>query len=692
MLAVDSETTGTDLEHGARPFFITLCYDDGEQLWYEWDVDPLTRLPKVVDRDVQELTGLFKRASGWGKFDGKVAERHTLVLQNAKFDCSALATVGVTNFPWEQVHDTLIAGHLLASNQPHDLTSMVLQYLGWDIQPYEDKLEKACKQARHLARKHFPNWRIAKEGLPEMPSAKSGKGKTERGAEDEAPWKFDTWLPKTIARELGYEEGHPWYTVLQEYANTDSATTVALWKVQKQELLKRGLWEIYLERRKLLPIVQRMQQRGVTVSGDRLEELKQKYEYESGQAGRICVNIAASLGYELNLPKGASNNKSLVEFCFGPLNLPPVKRSNKTGNPSLDKYVLEEYEATLPPNSKALTFIRQLRGKRARDTARTYLNSYKRMWLPMDGEPGWYRLHPSLNPTGTDTLRMSCSNPNGQNISKKEDFNLRYAFGPAPGREWWSLDYENLELRLPAYESGEQAMITLFERPDDPPYFGSYHLLNASLVYPDLFWPLAEDKGAFKKKYASTWYQWIKNAGFALIYGCQKAKFDATAHKAGAYDLLKANMQELFRLSDHWVQFANKHGYVETMPDKTVDPNKGYPVMCSRTEWGKINPTVPLNYHIQSTACWIAAKAMVRCEEQLNQWTREDPRGYHMALQVHDEIVFDFPYAEGTGNTPKAIRIKELMEMSGNDVGIPLKVAVTYNPHNWSEGADPLAA
>ena len=52
----------------------------------------------------------------------------------------------------------------------------------------------------------------------------------------------------------------------------------------------------------------------------------------------------------------------------------------------------------------------------------------------------WRKLHTSLNMCGTDTLRWSSNNPNSQNISKKEGFNLRYAFGPAPGREWWSLD------------------------------------------------------------------------------------------------------------------------------------------------------------------------------------------------------------------------------------------------------------
>ena len=51
MLALDCETTGLDLRHGAKPFFVSICNVSGYQEWYEWDVDAITRDPRVDKSD-----------------------------------------------------------------------------------------------------------------------------------------------------------------------------------------------------------------------------------------------------------------------------------------------------------------------------------------------------------------------------------------------------------------------------------------------------------------------------------------------------------------------------------------------------------------------------------------------------------------------------------------------------------------
>jgi DNA polymerase I-like protein with 3'-5' exonuclease and polymerase domains len=227
-------------------------------------------------------------------------------------------------------------------------------------------------------------------------------------------------------------------------------------------------------------------------------------------------------------------------------------------------------------------------------------------------------------------------------------------------------------------------MIELFEKPDDPPYFGSYHLLNASIVYPEKFWPLAEKKGAFKEKYAATIYQWVKNGGFAKQYGAQAAKVDSTFHREGAYALLSKSMPNMERLNQDIIALANRQGYVETIPDKTVNPDRGYPILCTRNKWNNdVSPTVPLNYHVQSTAMWCTMKAMIRCFAQIQEWRNN---GYNAAIvmQVHDEMVFDLPKG-GKRSLPKVRQLRRLMEQSGEDIGIPLKVAASYHPNNWAE-------
>lgn len=448
-----------------------------------------------------------------------------------------------------------------------------------------------------------------------------------------------------------------------------------------------GLDALYAERMKLLPVVYRMEKRGVSVHAGRMAKLEDEYRTASGELGRWMTDYAARThGYLLRLPNGAAPNNSIRDYVFKVMRLPVVKHAD-SGGPSMDKDARALWlkgDQQLDDDQQR-AFVKAFDDKAKRDTALTYMAGYRRFWTWVRGQ--YYILHPRVNPTGTVTLRSSSSNPNEQNISKKEGFNLRYAFGPLPGREWVSMDYENLELKIPAYESGEEKMIELFERPNDPPFFGSYHLLNASIIYPDVFWPIAEEKGRFKDDYKSTYYQWVKNGGFAIQYGAQRKKADATFRKAGAYDMLNAMLPKVTALKAHYVAFAQRHGYVTTIPDRTVDPRQGYPMGVVKYG-GRVNPTEPFSYHVQGTACWCKNKAMVRCQEQLDLWRAADGFDGHIVMDVHDEIDFDLPAGTWVNQPWRVRRLKELMEQSGDDIGMPLTVSASLHPENWSEESD----
>lgn len=770
IISLDTETTGKDVKHDARPFFVTTSNLVGDQLFWEWDVDPLTRMPIIPPEDLEQIKCLIQQAD-------------ELVLQNPQFDYQALLAVIPDldqYWDWDKIRDTLLAGHLLASNQPHNLTDMAAHYLGENIYPLEEKLGLIVNEARRKARlkRHNLNWKLAKGGLDGMPSAKSG-------AKENKMWKYDMWLPRCLIKyfweksesyqiweakkeskfrtprlaadkasqasgweyhppEIDPDEVYgkcdPYWTALRDYSNADSAVTIALWQRMEQLLKERQLWDIYQTRLKVLPIAAGMQVRGVTISSNRVATLYGRYESESLEVRDRCVRIAASYGYELNLPK-SSNNKSLLEFVFYADNGFKERSSNKltdTGNFAFDKYVLADLVHTYEENkrSKKWLFYSGLQGKRKRDTALGYMESYQDFWkiIPELASQGWCTIHPWLNPTGTATLRWSSSGPNEQQISKQgmfegDKYSLRYCFGPKPGREWWSCDAKNIELRLPAYESGEEEMVALFERPDDPPYFGSNHLLVSHILHPKLFdtclscktcskeiWVKEStskrekccecavkngqlDGRIFKKKYASTWYQWVKNGNFAVTYGAvaESGTADRAYHVPGGQAQIEARFKKIKELNQRCIRQAEKTGFVETMPDRTVDPKRGYPLMCTRTEWGKVLPTVPLNYHIQGTAMWWTMQAMIRCQAQLDEWNKkiDDPaKRYYLCLQVHDEMVFDFPKAEHPVNNPgksNLARIKvlqKLMEQGGEDLipRVPTPVGIEYHEESWSEG------
>lgn len=677
IIAVDTETTGVDLRHTSRPFFVTIADERGDVSFWEWDVDPETRKVDVPRSDVAEIRRIIDKAD-------------LVVMHNSKFDVRALETIGIF-VDWSKIVDTLLAGHLLASNQPHDLTYMVMHYLGVSIKGLEEDLARCTKKARIQAKRL--HWAIAKEDMEGMPSVSGGSSR-----DADKPWRNDTWVPRALAKHNKLSDNHEYWSVLQDYANADSLSTIRLWEAIEGKLKSRKLEKIWKERLKLLPVVYGIETRGLTLSVERMRELQDKFTDTLESTERILHGIARSYNYDLEIPKG-NRNDSLQNFIYGKkgLNLDPIAKT-ETGKPSMAAKVLEQYLYILPDRSKHKKFIKCLTDRAKVSTALNYLDSYERFCLTCNYGDAWRVLYSSFNITGTHTLRFTSYNPSSQVISKREGFNLRYAFGPKPGREWWSIDASNIELRLPAYEAGEEEMIALFERPDDPPYFGSNHLLVSHILHPKEFEECVDENGRldgriFKKRYASTLYQWVKNGNFAVQYGAipESGTADRAYHVAGGQVKVQARFRKIKQLNDRMIAFAEKYGYVETIPDKTVDPERGYPVFCTRTQWGKILPTVPLNYHIQSTAMWWMMKAMNRCHQF---FVDNDLLGSHyIVAQIHDELIFDFPSGKGGNkeepwrmNLPIIAEIRRLMMQGGDDIGIPTPVNIEYHKVHWGEG------
>lgn len=686
LISLDTETTGLDLRKGCKPFLVTICNEDLENTYWEWEVDPVTRQPLVNNSDLEEIMEY-------------VQEADKITMHHAKFDVAALSQLDKyigEDWPWHKTVDTQLDAHLIASNQPKDLTTLAIVHLKTNLQPYEDTVERACKDARTVVSREFPNWRIAEKGDPLLPSAK------------QKLWKFDMWLPAALARERGRDKSHEWFSVTADYANADSLASLAL-RIKFDKIIEqRGLRKISEERHKVIPVAFKMESTGITYNQKEANELRDRYKEESTELGELCESYARLDGYDLKLPKSGNNN-SLLEYAQAedglnvraliPKN--PQKRKGfigKTGNASLaskniDHYILELFDRE-GRRCKQVKFLQSLKDKRSRDTAINYLERYEKFAVDT-GAKNHKRLFPSLNITGTDTIRWSSSNPNEQNISDKEGFSLREAFGPLPGYEWWSCDASNIELRIPAYLSGEQAMIDLFERADEPPFFGSNHLLFFSLLHEDKY-DHDDPEGLLKakKKYKSTWYQWTKNGDFAIQYGAGETTADAAYRIKGAYRKIKKRFKDLSRYNQECVNYAQHYGYIETVPDKTVDKSKGYPLYCEKNYWGKVKPTLPLNYKVQGTAMWWMMKAMIRVQKYLDKINRdrEPDQHFHIIMQVHDELVFCCPRSknkkrkDGTrykSNLPIIRKAVKLMEKGGNDIGIPTPVNIEYHPSNW---------
>ncbi len=729
--------------HGVQPFIVTTFNDEGQQQFWEWDVDPHTRFPTIHEDDLRAIAALIEEAE-------------LIYMHNSKFDVRGLLSIGI-ELPWEKVRDSFVAGHLLASNHPHNLTDMCIEYLGEDISEFEDAVKGVVTVCRATCKKEsrFRDWKIAREGDPDMPSIKKSSKRDE-----DKPWKADMWLPRALIK-AGVSMFVPehWHTCASEYANADSVSALHLGFCVEDHISERGLWDHYMHGLDVMRAACEMECTGVTVIGGYTQQNIAAYERASAEAEAELKCIAGEMGHDLELARGAALNDNMREFFYGSVRLrcphceyeervkhwngaePEVGKgcpkcakpgglykqsrysqmelihqpnlnlhvieSHKTGNATLDKNAMEEYIGTLEGDAQA--FMRLLRDKRKRDTDLTYMRAYQRFWVPIrvTSCEGYYKIHPSLNPFNTDHKRWASNSPNLQNVGGQEDkcdecmgegceycngtgktrLSLKNCFGPAPGREWYSMDYKSIEARLPAYESGEPKMVQVFERPNEPPYWGNLYLLNASVLYADEFWPIAGDEGRFRADHPRL-YKRSKFFVLAKNYGAGRAKGDLLSGVCGSYDLVDREFPLLSALQERILREAQKTGWIYTMPSKAIDPERGYPLLASRTQDNYVLSTTPFNYHISGTACECKNVALWRCLQKCWEWQQEgfDAR---IPLEVHDELLFDFPRGpKEDSNQWRAEELRAIMERSGPDLipSIPTPVKVEYHARTWAEG------
>lgn len=748
LLALDTETTGIDLWHGCRPFFVSVMDEEGNLQYWEWDVNPFTREVGVVDWDASQSSssGTIKPGFKAGPPTKDREELTTLiqendfVLHNTKFDVRALELSGFPRLQFGSCHDTLVASHVLVSNESHKLKDLSIRYL--DI-PDDDQqaLRVAVNDARRIARQL--GWAIASGPHPHFPAAKAAA---------DGWWNYDYWLPRAVARykwevegdieyappefsgtaaaigsqyQLATTNGHPWWTVLRTYALRDVERTYPLWLIQKEQLEEQELMPIYQERLKLLEATYQMESNGVTVSKSRLKKLMKKLGEEAAEMEAKCLKLS---GYKLD---NLNSPKQLTGVLFGNMGVKPVKLTTKgiknvkagTAKETTDystaaetlNLILERLSPTYPtpylPPKKRQTgydFVWNLLGYRAREKSLDYLEEYQLRSLPGTSKDALI-LHPSFNPTGTDTTRFSSSGPNAQNIGKgnkrKDDPvpSLRSVLGPAQGREWYSIDYSNVELRIFVYKSGDENLINAYEQGY------KVHCIFARLLWEKEYKQCEKDaevtairqlkgtkpslktlyevtrRGAeslFEERYYETLYQWTKNGNFSLIYGAGENKADTTYHRPGAYRLIRSQMPMIdeFMQQKHWE--AKTHCYIRTLG--------GYKLWVPPSE-----PHVAVNYFVQGSAGWCMVLAINRVHQYLNSLNSQvgydsnpeepmHPPGYNMIMTIHDELDFDFPKHER--NQEVITKVAKLMEQSGTDIGVPTPVSVERHMKNWSIG------
>ena len=341
--------------------------------------------------------------------------------------------------------------------------------------------------------------------------------------------------------------------------------------------------------------------------------------------------------------------KQLGKVLFEDLHMPHGKRT-KTGW-STNADVLDKLRGEHPIIDSILEY-RQLTKLKS-----TYADGLAKVIGP-DG-----RIHTSFQNTVTATGRLSSTEPNLQNIPVRTELGaeLRKMFAAPPGRVLVDADYSQIELRLLACISGDQAMIDGFHSGED------IHTITASQVFGV---PLGEVTPAMRRS--------AKAVNFGIVYGISPFSLSqdigVTVQEAKEYmEKYFAHYAGVRAYMDGVVEQARQAGYVSTLWGR----RRWIPeIKSSNFNTRSFGERVALNAPIQGTAADIIKLAMIRVRDRL----RAEGLEGKLVLQVHDELIVECPEAEAEA----VCRLVE-EEMEGvAQLAVPL-LAETKAGKTWAE-------
>jgi len=402
-------------------------------------------------------------------------------------------------------------------------------------------------------------------------------------------------------RDVAVEEAAP-------YACEDADIALRLAEVLEERLAEDELLEIAEDIEfPLVRVLAEMEHVGIRVDVDVLNEISSGLEEKLNDIESEIYQLAGEV-FNINSPQ------QLSEILFEKLDLPVVSKT-PTGNPSTKESVLQELSTEHDMPGLVLDWRSTYKIKS------TYLDALGELVHPETG-----RIHTSFNQTRTSTGRLSSSDPNLQNIPIRTEMGreIRRAFVP---RDDWTLlaaDYAQIELRILASMSGDEAMQETFREG------GDIHTDAAARVY-----------GIDPDEVTADQRRKAKEVNYGIPYGispwglAQRLRMPVDE----AQDLIKQYRKSysgVSQLLNDLVEEARENGYAQTL----LGRRRYLPdIDHSNSNRRSAAERVAVNMPIQGTQADMIKIAMNRIHERLQNegWAAE------MLLQVHDELVFELP-------------------------------------------------
>ena len=426
-----------------------------------------------------------------------------------------------------------------------------------------------------------------------------------------------------------------------EYGAEDAVYTLRLWEPLRRELEKLDYVKYFFEQEMpLLKVLFQMESVGVAIDVPALKTLEQELQRRIENLEKEICDMA---GFEFNI----GSPKQLGEVLFDTLGLPEIKKR------STDAVVLEELSFKAPhPIVFAVIEYRELKKMQS-----TYITV-----LPTLVNPDTKRIHTSFIQWGTATGRLSSRDPNLQNIPVRSDLGkkIRASFVPqSKDNVILAVDYSQIELRMLAHLSGDEALIESYKEGID------IHARTAAAIY-----------GVKLDEVNSDMRRDAKVVNFGVLYGMTAFRLsrDLKIPMSQAKDFITGYF-DMYQGVQQYIEdikaAAHRDGYVETLSGRRryiagIDSS-------DRME-SQMAERMAVNTPVQGSAADLIKIAMIRIQKRIN----EENLPLKMMLQVHDELVFECPRDQVE---PMSQMVKAEME-GAMQLKVPLVASVGFG-ENW---------
>lgn len=434
--------------------------------------------------------------------------------------------------------------------------------------------------------------------------------------------------------------------IAYKYAAEDADFTLQLFnkfadKTSQKEMLSSQLFKL---EHKILPILTKMELEGIHLNSAALNSYNEEL---SKNLNLVMQNIYKEVGHEFNI----ASPKQLQTVLFEERKLKPGKKT-KSGY-STDTSVLEDLaqEDCVP---KMILEYRELAKLQS-----TYVETLPKL-VDKNG-----RIHTDFVQTGTATGRLSCREPNLQNIPIKTEAGrrIRSAFTAPEGKVLISADYAQIELVVLAHLSGDENMSRSFIEGTD------VHKATAAMIY-----------GVPQDDVTPQMRRIAKTINFGVIYGMSAFSLakDLGISRTEAQNFIEMYFKlynSVNNFMTNVISSAEETGFATTILGRKrpiLNINSSNKIEKSAAE------RVAKNTPIQGSAADIVKTAMININEALKNTNSQAK----LLLQVHDELIFECPDDKQTIENTISL-IKEKME-NAIKLNVPLRVSVEFGK-NWGE-------